>query len=171
MRTINHHRGCATIVYFVATNVFPLPRLTKYNDRMRDRGIVLDPYLDHGVPVKVCEEVGVPVDELDPSSRARAQVGPFGLRCDGQEPKAEYTGPKLVYLFTSTCIWHGAAVSKPEAERSRKTTQSKFIRYACKTNFEVCSIMASGQEDNIDKFGFSHRYTSVNLKMIMRPNK
>lgn len=41
---------------------------------MRDRGIVLDPYLDHGVLVRVCQEVGVPVEELDPSSAGPAQV-------------------------------------------------------------------------------------------------
>lgn len=43
---------------------------------MRDRGIVLDPYLDHGVLVRVCQEVGVPVEELDPSSAGAAQVSP-----------------------------------------------------------------------------------------------
>lgn len=41
---------------------------------MRDRGIVLDPYLDHGVLVRVCEEVGVPVEDLEPSSAAPGQV-------------------------------------------------------------------------------------------------
>lgn len=41
---------------------------------MRDRGIVLGPYLDHGVLVRVCQEVGVPVEELDPSSAGVAQV-------------------------------------------------------------------------------------------------
>lgn len=41
---------------------------------MRDRGIVLDPYLDHGVLVRVCQEVGVPVEELDPSSAGATQV-------------------------------------------------------------------------------------------------
>ena len=45
---------------------------------MRDRGIVLDPYLDHDMLVRVCKEVGVPVEELDPSSSARAQVSLFG---------------------------------------------------------------------------------------------
>lgn len=43
---------------------------------MRDRGIILDPYLDHGVLVRVCQEVGVPVEELDPSSAGAAQVSP-----------------------------------------------------------------------------------------------
>lgn len=43
---------------------------------MRDRGIVLDPYLDHGVLVRVCQEVGVPLEELDPSSAGAAQVSP-----------------------------------------------------------------------------------------------
>ncbi|CAN0099903.1 unnamed protein product, partial [Scytosiphon promiscuus] len=41
---------------------------------MRDRGIVPDPYLDHGVLVRVCQEVGVPVEELDPSSARPAQA-------------------------------------------------------------------------------------------------
>lgn len=41
---------------------------------MRDRGIVLDPYLDHGVLARVCQEVGVPVEELDPSGTGPAQV-------------------------------------------------------------------------------------------------
>lgn len=41
---------------------------------MRDRGIVLDPYLDHGVLARVCQEVGVPVEELDPSGAGPAQV-------------------------------------------------------------------------------------------------
>lgn len=45
---------------------------------MRDRGIVLDPYLDHGVLVRVCAEVGVPVEELDPSSAGVAQVSTVG---------------------------------------------------------------------------------------------
>lgn len=44
------------------------------NKSMRDRGIVLDPYLDHGVLARVCQEVGVPVEELDPSGAGRAQV-------------------------------------------------------------------------------------------------
>lgn len=43
---------------------------------MRDRGIVLDPYLDHGVLVRVCQEVGVSVEELDPSTAGTAQVSP-----------------------------------------------------------------------------------------------
>lgn len=42
--------------------------------RMRDRGIVLDPYLDHGVLVRVCAEVGMPLEELDPSAAGPAQV-------------------------------------------------------------------------------------------------
>lgn len=41
---------------------------------MRDRGIVLDPYLDHGMLVRVCKEVGVPVEELDPTTASPAQV-------------------------------------------------------------------------------------------------
>lgn len=45
---------------------------------MRDRGIVLDPYLDHGVLVRVCQEVGVPIEELDPSSVRPAEVSCFG---------------------------------------------------------------------------------------------
>lgn len=35
---------------------------------MRDRGIVLDPYLDHAMIVKVCQEIGVPIEQLDPTS-------------------------------------------------------------------------------------------------------
>ncbi|CAM9286859.1 unnamed protein product [Discosporangium mesarthrocarpum] len=35
--------------------------------RMRERGIVLDPYLDREVVSRVCEEIGIAVEELDPS--------------------------------------------------------------------------------------------------------
>lgn len=41
---------------------------------MRERGIVLDPHLDHGTIVRICAEVGVRVEELDSSSAGPAQV-------------------------------------------------------------------------------------------------
>lgn len=41
---------------------------------MLDRGIVLDPYLDHGILVRVCAEVGVAAEELDPSASGPGQV-------------------------------------------------------------------------------------------------
>lgn len=48
--------------------------------RMRDRNIMLDPYLDHGVLVRVCEEIGVPVGKLDPSP-APGRVSPYVSNC------------------------------------------------------------------------------------------
>lgn len=41
---------------------------------MRDRGILLEPYLDHGVLARMCEEVGVSLEDLDPSGAGPTQV-------------------------------------------------------------------------------------------------
>ena len=82
---------------------------------MRDRGIVLDPYLDHEMLVRVCEEVGVPVAELDPSTATPAQV-----RARSQHVRA-INSPFFICIsspFRARWVRHLGGMS--QVERGRK---------------------------------------------------
>lgn len=48
-------------------------------DRMRDRGIALDPYLDHGVLLRVSQEVGISLEELGSHDSGARQVKTYAF--------------------------------------------------------------------------------------------
>ena len=128
---------------------------------MRDRGIVLDPYLDHGVLVRVCQEVGVPVEELDPSSAGAAQVSP----CDPEhatfrEGNNDIEGKGCSPVQTVGCS-HTAVAYHPMlwAELTQKVLKSdgerveflpslwKLVKTACNKVFRCDTCVSTNPQD------------------------